>query len=168
MRVHDALRLSRRPRRVVYGDDLFLILHKALYRLRRSLGQVVLVRVFGLTGIVHPYHFDVFDVGQQVLKLGVGEDHLRPGMLDDIRDLIFAEPGVDRHEHEPGGRNTEVRLQHRWNVRAEERYPIPLAQAGILQPGRQTAYPFFKLLVSVAPVAVDHGGPIRVHKCAAL
>jgi hypothetical protein len=93
--VHHALWLPRRPGGVVYGDHLLLVLQDALHRLRRAFGQVVLVRVALLAGVVDAHDLDALVYAlQQLLQLVVHEDHLGLGVLDDVLDLACPQAGV--------------------------------------------------------------------------
>ena len=134
VRVHYTLRLPRRAGRIVDRDGFLFIFQHTLDRIRRAPGKVILVRVSVLAGIVHAHDLDAFHVGKQMLQLGVGKDHLRPRVLDDVGDLILAQAGVDRHQHVARSRHPEVRLQHRWDIRAEKRNPISLLESFFLEP----------------------------------
>ncbi len=166
VRVHDALRPPRRPRRVVDGDRLFLVFEDVRDGLGRTLRQILLVGVPDLPGVVDADLLDVHVV-QQVLQLRVGEDHLRPGMLDDVRHLVLAQPGVYGDEHEPGRRYAEVRLQHRRRVRAEEGHAVALLEPRVAQPRGEAVHALLQLPVRVAPVAVDDRLLLREHVRAA-
>src|SRR5215210_2469951 len=139
--VHDALGAPRGPRGVVYGDRLFLVLEHTGYRLRRALGKILLVRVALLARVLDAYPLHVFDVLEQVLQLGVHEDHLRPRVLDDVRDLVFAQARVYGDEHQPGGGDAEVPLEHRRGVRAEEGDAVALLEARVAQARGQAVHP---------------------------
>jgi len=58
MDVYYALWPTRGPRSVVDRDGLFFVSEDALYRLQRALGQIVLVRVSLLAGVLYPYDLD--------------------------------------------------------------------------------------------------------------
>ena len=44
-------------------------------------------------------------------QLGIDEEKPRPGVVEDVPDLVCIQSGVDRHEHRAGKRHPEVRLQ---------------------------------------------------------
>jgi len=50
-------------------------------------------------------------------------------MAEDVADLVGAEPRVDGDENAAGGGDAVVRLEHRGDVRAEERDPVVLGEA---------------------------------------
>jgi hypothetical protein len=165
--VHDTLRAPRGTRGVVYGDGLFLVFEHALHRLGRALGQVVLVGISRLARVLDAHDLDTLDDLEQVLQLGVHEDHLRPRVLDDVRDLVLAETRVYGDENHARCRDTEVRLEHGRGIRAEKGDPVASFEARIAQARGEAIDPHFELAIRVAPLAVDHGGLLREHVRAA-
>src|SRR5918993_430937 len=134
MGVHHALRPSGGTRGVVYGYRLLLVLQHAHHGLWRPFGQVVLVGVAPLVGVVYTNPLDpLVHVREQLLELGVDEDHLRPRVLDDVLHLVLAEAGVYGHEHQPPGGHGEVCLQLRRRVETQERHPVPLLEPRVAQ-----------------------------------
>jgi hypothetical protein len=129
--VHHALWLSRGTRSVVNGDGLFLVLQHAGQRLGRSFGQVVLVGVAALPGIVDPY--DIYLRGVQrlyeLLQLRVHEEHLRARVLEDVTDLVSPQTRVQGHQNTPGIGHGEVRLQELRDVRSEKGHPVVLLES---------------------------------------
>src|SRR5918998_213862 len=154
VRVHHPLGPSRRPRGVVHGDHLLLVLKDALQRPRRAFGQVVLVGVAPLPGVVYADAPDALvHALQELLELVVHKDHLRLRVLDDVLDLTRAQPRVYGDEDQPSRRHGEGPLEHRRGVGAKEGDAVALAEALVPKARSQAVDPLFELSVRVAPPA---------------
>src|SRR5919202_1030541 len=133
MSVHHALRTACRPGGVVDGDHLLLVLQDAFDRLRRALHQVVLVSVAWLPAIVYTHGLDALHTLEQLLKLGVHEDHLGLRVLDDVLDLTRAQPGVYGDENQTRCGYGESSLEHRRGVWGQKSHPVTLVQTRLMQ-----------------------------------
>src|SRR5919199_2234971 len=89
-------------------------------------------------------------------------------MVDYVLDLARAQASVYGDEDQARQRYGEMRLEHRRDVRAQERHSITLLQVGLFEARGQAVDPLFELFVGVAPVTVDHGGLVREHVGATL
>src|SRR5205807_8438249 len=138
-------------------------------RLGRGGGEAILVGIPGGPGVVHADHAHTGRVERlgESFQLVVHEDELRAGVLEDVADLVAAEPRVDRHQHETGGGHAEVRLEHRGRVGTDEGHAVEMAQPGRAQSRGQTVRARLELPVGVAAVAVDDGDLVRKYVGAA-
>ncbi len=166
---HHALGASRRARGVIDGDRLHLVLDPRLARLGRGGGEEILVGIPGGPGVVHADHAHTGEIERldESLQLVVHEDEFRAGVLEDVADLVAAEPRVDRHQHEPGGGHAEVRLEHRGRIGTDEGHAVEMAQPGRAQPRGQTVRALLELAVGIAAGAVDDGDLVGKHVSAA-
>ena len=62
---------------------------------------------------------------QRVVELGVDEEDRRPGVLDDVVDLVGVEAEVDGHEDATEAAHAEERDQEAGRVRADEGDAFP-------------------------------------------
>ena len=112
VRVDNALRTSRRARRVVDRDRLLLVAQQRGNARRVAGGDQPLVLV------TQPHDLEALPaLAQQRLELAVDEQHPGSGVLEDVADLFGAQPHVDRHEHATGRRHGVVELQQLGHVR---------------------------------------------------
>src|SRR5207244_4957925 len=125
----------------------------------RAAGEETLVRVTGLAGVVHAYDADPREIQRLHERLELGVDEEEPGarMAEDVADLVGAEPRVDGDEDAAGGGDAVVRLEHRGDVRAEERDPVVLGEARQAQRRRQAIHPRLEFAVRVSTRSVDDG-----------
>ena len=160
MRIHDTLGPARRARGVVDRKHLFFVLQPALDRRRRAAGEKILVRISGVTGVVHAHDAQAGERQRlhQRLELGVDEEELRAGVLEDVADLVRAEPRIDGDQHASRGRHAVVRLEHRRNVRAEKCHPVVLVHTGRAQRRGKPIHALLELPVGIAAHAMHDRG----------
>jgi hypothetical protein len=101
-----------------------------------------------------------------MLELAIDERKARARVLEDVRDLVRGETGVDRHENPASGRNSEMSFEERRDVRREERDAIAPLHAPGLQSGRETSRSLGELAVGVPPLSVDDGRALGKHSSA--
>jgi hypothetical protein len=97
-------------------------------------------------------------------------------VLDDVGDLVPAEPEVHRDEHPPPGGHAEEGLQQPGAVVADDGDPLAAADAQGVEPGGQAAGALGELTVGQAAQAavlgrarlVHHPGPQRVDELGAV
>ena len=166
IRVLHALRPARRARRVVDRDRLLLVFEPALRLLGRRRSEEILVRVSGGARVVDPDHVDAGEVERldELGELRVEQERAGARVAQDVLDLGAREPRVDRDEDPAGGRNAEVRLQHRGAVGQERRDPVAFAQTGGAEPVGEAPGALAELGVRVAAIAVDDRALLRVHE----
>jgi len=161
--VHDALGPARRARGVVDRERLVFVAEPALDGLRRARREEVLVGVARGAGVVHAHDRDARQVDRlhEPLELRVDEEEPRARVLEDVGDLVGDESRVDRDEDPAGGRHAEMRLEHRGDVRAEERDPVVLRHPRRPQRRGEAVDALLELLVGVPTAPVDDGRLLR-------
>ena len=87
------------------------------------------------------------DVGHRVGQLGIDQQHPRPGMGDDVLDLLGDESEVDRHEHPTRPGDPEQRREQPGRVVADHRHPFADADAQRVEPSGHRPCPFRHLAV---------------------
>src|SRR2546426_2079098 len=163
VRVHDTLGTARRARGVVDRDRLVLVVEPALDRIRRAGREELLVGIAHRAGIVDAHDPHARQVGRlhESLELVVHEKETRARVLEDVADLVRAEPRIDGDEDPAGGRHAEVCLEHRRDVRAEERDRVVLLHPRSAQRRGEAVHALLELRAAVAPAAVGDGGLLR-------
>jgi hypothetical protein len=166
MGVHDAFGAARGARGVVDGDRLVLVLEWPVERVWAAGGQkrlVVGTRKSHASGDVLDVD-DELEIGKagerrlhQVRELGIDDEDLGAGVLQDVPHLGRRQARVDGHENCPGQRNREVALQHRWDVGNQVGDPIAATDSRAEQRGGQAVDPLRDLWIGPDPVAVDDG-----------
>ena len=161
--VHHALRAPGGPGRVVDGDGLFLVLQPALHGRGGAGGEEVLVGIARRAGVVHPHHAQPGEVQRlhHRFELGVHEEELRAGVLEDVADLVGGQADIDGDQDAAGRGHAVVRLQHGRDIRAEKGHAIVLGQARRAERRGETMHALLVLAVGVAPSAVDDGDLVR-------
>ena len=110
------------------------------------------------------------DVLERVVQLGVDVEHLGAGVLDDVADLVGAEPEVHRHQHPAEAGDAEERREQPGAVLADHRHPVTEADAEAVEVRRLPAGQVADL--GIGQVAerggrlvglVDHTGALAVH-----
>jgi len=81
------------------------------------------------------------DVGQRLVDLRINEQDRRPGVLDDVLDLLRPQPEVDRHQDPTGGRYGVEQLEHAGCVRRDHRDPLADVNAELVEAGLERATP---------------------------
>ena len=161
--VDDALRPAGGSGGVVDGDRLILALD------RRSDLRVAACVEEGLpvAGKIEPLHLgrDARGLGEQ---LGGEEDRARSRVLDDVRDLVGVQAGVDRDQHAAGERNAEMRQQQRLGIQRKKGDAVALVQPVAAQSGGQTAGARPHRPPRHAQIAVDDSFPLGVDLARAL
>ena len=141
--VLDTLRQPRRARRVVDGDGVELGFEVDALGVRRaSLDERLVVQAFDVVGaggfVDHlDYGLDTLGLRKRLAddgrQLGIEDQRLRAGMIEDVADLARGEASVDRHDRRADVHRAEVRLEHRRDVGQESGDLVALADAGVLQ-----------------------------------
>ena len=91
---------------------------------------------------------------------GVGQQHLGLAMLEDEGDRGRVEPRVERVEHGPGHRDAVMRLQHRRDVRAQDRHGVAAPDTQPSQGACQPAAAPVDLAPTERQFAVDDASPL--------
>ena len=121
MGVHDAFGAARGARGVVDGDRIVLVLEWPVERVWAAGGQKRLVvgtrKAYACGNVLDvDDQLEIGKVGErrldQVRQLGVDDEDLGAGVLQDVPHLGDRQARVDGHENCPGQRNREVALQH--------------------------------------------------------
>ena len=99
-------------------------------------------------------------LGHEVLQRRVDDEQPRPGVLEDVADLVRHQSRVDRDEHGTCPGHAVVRLQQLVAVRREERDPVAFLDPALLERRRQPARALTKLRPGQPFVTVDDGGAI--------
>ena len=63
--------------------------------------------------------------------IGIDEDQSRSRVLEDVGDVFFAQPVVDRHEDAPSPTDTEEADEELRSVGADDRHPVTLGDAPV-------------------------------------
>ena len=79
------------------------------------------------------------DVLERVVQLGVDVEHLGSGVLDDVADLVGAEPEVHRHQHPAEAGDAEERREQPGAVLADHRHPVTEVDAEAVEVRRLPA-----------------------------
>ncbi len=137
MRVHDALRPPGRAAGVVDGDRVVLrlepVLGLAVARSREE--RFVCAAVADEENALDRGVVD--EVGQR----RVYDEHSRPGMPEDVADLVAGQPGVDRDQHGACSRDAVMRLEQLRRVERQEGDAITFLDAAVLESDGQPASP---------------------------
>ena len=88
-------------------------------------------------------------------EVRVKEDDPRPGVLQDVRDLGWREPDVDRVEDRPGLEDAVVRLEQVVGVVGDERDAVAGLDAEAVEGVRQLVGPLGPGAIGELEVAVD-------------
>ena len=96
------------------------------------------------------------DAGQCLVELGVDVQHASAGVLDDVGDLVGAQPEVHRHQHATGARDAEERRQQAGAVVGDHRDPVADLEAELVELGRLA--PGQRRDLRVGQVAQRRGG----------
>jgi hypothetical protein len=90
----------------------------------------------------------------------VVQQHARAGVLDNVRELLRGQPGVEGAEHSARERHTVVRLEHQVRIAGEHRHAIACREPQLAQSTSHPLRPGPKLAVGKAAFAIDHRGPV--------
>ena len=133
MVVHHALRTARRAARVVEGEQRQLV-DDFDAQWRRAVEQ-------SLVFVVVAAGDDDADVGHlgtdrvdMVCELVIDDQHARPGVPDDVRQLTAAQARVESVEHSPRQWHTEVTLEGDVRVRRQHRHHLAGCDADACSP----------------------------------
>ena len=111
------------------------------------------------------------DAVHLVGDIGVVQEDRRPGVLDDVGDLIGREPEVDRHQDAAEPADPEERGEEAARVRADDGDPLPVPDTEVVEGQGQTPCPRLELGVRLCrqrarhPRLVLHGDPVPVDEC---
>ena len=92
-------------------------------------------------------------------KLLFHEKDCRPGVIEDVAQLVGCKPDVQRQQNGAGFQNPVIRFQQAVTIAAEECHSIAGLDAGLAQRARQAADPLAELSVRVSVVIADDRGP---------
>ncbi len=88
------------------------------------------------------------------------QQHARASVLDNVRELLWGQPGVQGAEHRARERHAIVRLEHQVRVAGEHRHAIACRQPQLAQSTRHPLRPGPELAVGKAAFAINHRGPV--------
>jgi len=157
VRVHDALRTSGRPARVVDTDRVVLRL-KPVLRLAVFGGSQELLVVAALAADENALDRSA---GDEVSERFVDHERARTAVAQDVGDLVGGQPGVDRHQHSARRGHAVVRLEQLGRVRRQEGDPVASLDPALLKSDGKTPGALAQLAPGQATVAVDDGHTCR-------
>ena len=163
---HDALGPRRRPARVVDGEQVTLADVRAPEVRRFGRQGCLVVEPPGARAGQRDELFDVPDpVANTVHALEVilgSADDGRPGVIDDVGEIVGCQPVVDGNQHGANLRHRVKRLELLVQVRRDVGDPIALVHAHPLERGGPAVAAVEELLVAEPQVAVDDRLTLRM------
>ena len=147
-----ALGPGRRPRGVVHGAAGVLVRLPALGRgaRRRRREQRGVVDPVQAEAMVH------LDGVHLAGEVRVVQEDRRPGVLDDVRDLLGGEPEVDGDEDAAEAADAEVRGQEAPRVRADDGDALTVSHTEVVEGERHPPCPRLELGVGLRPERAGH------------
>ena len=103
--------------------------------------------------------------------LGVVQEDRRPGMLDDVPDLVGREPEVDRHQNAAEAADPEEGGEEPARVRADDGHALPVADSQVVEGEGESPCPRLEVGVRLCPERtrnarlVLHGDAVPVDEC---
>jgi hypothetical protein len=107
-------------------------------------------------------------VHDQRFELGASEQHPRPGVLEDVADLVGAQARVDRNEDAARRRHRVMQLEQCGHVRTQGRDAVATLEPSAAQRGGRAVHPLAQLGIRPAAVTVDDGDALGMHGGAAV
>ena len=89
-------------------------------------------------------------------------------MVQDVSDLARRQPDVEGHEDRADAHRPEFRVEHRRDVRRQDRNPVSTADSETSQCLAEAADAITVLRVGVNTLPVNDRGFVRIHEQAAL
>ncbi len=171
--VDDALRVAGGARGVVERDRVPFVLRRELGEIGVALGEegLVVERAEPLAA----GSLRVGDVDDQRLfveerqgaidrrrKFGVGDQHLGFAVAQDEGDRLGIEADVERVQHRTGHRHPEMRLKAFRHIGRHQRHRVAASDPVRRERRGEAAAALEALMPSVAALAMDHRGALRV------
>ena len=176
--VDDALRIAGRARSVIERDRLPLVLRRHFREGRVAGREKRLVIHLAEPFAAGSHRIDdvdddglLFELRQGLpdhrRKFGVGDQHLSLAVLEDEGDGPRVEADVERVQHRPGHRHSEMRLECLGDVGRHQRDRVAAPDPARRKRRRQPAAAFERLAPAVPPLPMYDREPVRIHRRAA-
>ena len=109
----------------------------------------------------------VAQAAHRVGEFRVEDQHLRAGVIEDVRDFPRGQSDVERDENGTDAHRPELRFEHLGYVRGQDRHAVAAAHARRQQGRTEPVDAVMELGVGIDPISMDHGRLVGIYEGAA-